>query len=46
MITLTPENSRSITKLAALIGWTSDQLANHLTVGWNQAPAFLESLPV
>ena len=29
-ITLTPENSRGITKLAALIGWTPDELANHL----------------
>src|ERR1700751_5025712 len=25
-----PENSKSITKLAALIGWTPDELANHL----------------
>ena len=27
-ITLTPENSKSITKLAALSGWTPDELAN------------------
>jgi hypothetical protein len=30
MITLTPENSTGVTKLAALIDWTPDQLANHL----------------
>jgi hypothetical protein len=29
-ITLTPENSKGVAKLAALIGWTPDQLANHL----------------
>jgi hypothetical protein len=29
-IALTPENVESITKLAALIGWTPDKLANHL----------------
>jgi hypothetical protein len=29
-ITLTPENAQSIAKLAALIGSTPDQLANHL----------------
>ena len=29
---LTPENSKSITKLAALIGWTPDELADHLLV--------------
>jgi hypothetical protein len=31
MITLSPENSKSITKLDALIGRTPDELANHLT---------------
>ena len=31
MITLTPENAKSIAKLAALIGWTPDQLADKLT---------------
>lgn len=30
MITLTPENSKAITKLATLIGWTPEELANHL----------------
>jgi hypothetical protein len=30
--TLTPENSKSVTKLAALVGWTPDELANHLLV--------------
>jgi hypothetical protein len=29
-ITLTPENSKGIIKLAALIGWTPDELANRL----------------
>jgi hypothetical protein len=29
-IPLTPKNIESITKLAALIGWTPDELANHL----------------
>lgn len=29
-ITLTPENTESIAKIAALIGWTPDELANHL----------------
>ena len=29
-VTLTPENAGSIAKLAALTGWSPDQLANHL----------------
>ena len=29
-VSLTPENLKSITKLAVLIAWTSDELANHL----------------
>jgi hypothetical protein len=29
-IALTSRNSKLITKLAALIGWTPDELANHL----------------
>ncbi|HEV3210103.1 MAG TPA: hypothetical protein VGY91_07540 [Chthoniobacterales bacterium] len=30
MITLTPENSKGITKLGAFISWTPDELANDL----------------
>jgi len=29
-IPLTPENSKGVTRLAALIGWRPDELANHL----------------
>ena len=36
-IALTPENSKGVTKLAALIGWTADELAYYLLAEiWNK----------